>query len=761
MGTALSELIAQAAYGQSAWKQACRTVSTGNITLSGAQSVSGVSLNIGDRVLVAGQTSSAQNGPYLVSNGPWTRTVDFDTSSDAQLGSTFKILEGTYAGQVWQLTSPTSGDIALGVTALSFGTDAFGDIVTVLPSGDTTGVTDRTRIAAALAAGGEAVLVSGETYTIDQKLDIPSGARLRSTRPGERARIVRSSTWVPGAGTEDAALNAALYVRPASPAAGLSRTTTATSYVGGVTITCNNVVPFSAGQWVRISGVNGGDPLYGQNDSITYNSLAQILSVNSGGNQLTFVDRLGQHHASGASVTITDVIEDVEIRDIELDFSAITASPVAVGVLVSYATNVRLVNVAAHGFSRANFEYDTATECLELGCSSRGRSNSMSLRQRSYLVESRDYVWNGDIERQHPSGTPRGVICDLTANSACSARNGSITRACIAYSSVGNMGCGVDGLRAVDIDSTAAVTRNGDWGAVSVPGKGCVVDSGVQVSVGSQSQGIGNFWLNIQAESAWNNATDGVVFSFKDQKDMEVSNLQVVNTANSPFSPAAGYLAHGVLFNAANGIANSISIRGCTTGIRIAGISRVVMANAYVNGQGGSGTNGSSALVFLTGQGNSTSPRIGQIQVTNLNSPIFNFSSSFTSNPDRRMVILQVFIESDEYTDVVPAKGTAASIGQVVEWTTGADEFAATTAASTKAIVAASPSSNGWAMVATGNAAITFGGAVAPARGDILVSGTGGTAFIDNAPANPLTAAWRVIMSAATGNRAQCVRVIR
>lgn len=120
MGTALSELIAQAAYGKSAWKQACRTVSTANITLSGAQLVNGVSLNVGDRVLVAGQTTSAQNGPYLVSNGPWTRTVDFDTSSDAQLGSRFVILEGTFAGQLWHLASPTSGDITIGVTALTF-----------------------------------------------------------------------------------------------------------------------------------------------------------------------------------------------------------------------------------------------------------------------------------------------------------------------------------------------------------------------------------------------------------------------------------------------------------------------------------------------------------------------------------------------------------------------------------------------------------------------------------------------------------------
>jgi hypothetical protein len=385
----------------------------------------------------------------------------------------------------------------------------------------------------------------------------------------------------------------------------------------------------------------------------------------------------------------------------------------------------------------------------------------MSLRQRSYLIESRDYVWQGELGRQSSFGVPRGVICDLSANSACSARNGSITRACIAYSGIGNMGCGVDGLRAVDIDATAAVTRNPDWASVSVPGKGCVVDSGSQFTTAVQSQGIGNFWLNIQAESCWNNATDGVVFSFKDQKDVEISNIQVVNAANSPFSPATGYLAHGLIFNACNGIANSINIRGCTSGIRVAGISRVVVANAVVNGQGGSGANGYGALCLLTGSGNGTSPKFGQLQVGNLNSPLIQFLSGFTSNPDRRLLILQLFIETDEFTDVVPAKGTAASTGQTLEWTTGADEFAATTSASRKAIAACAPSNNGWAMVAMGNAAVTYGGAVTPARGDILVSGNPGQAQLDNAPSDLLSAAWRVIMPATTGNRVQCVRMIR
>lgn len=120
MGTALSELIAQAAYGKSSWKQAVRAVSTLPISLTGLQTIDGVTLAAGDSVLVVGQANGAQNGPYVAANGAWYRRSDFDASSDAQLGSQFLVMEGVNAGTVWRLASPTQGSISLGVTSLSF-----------------------------------------------------------------------------------------------------------------------------------------------------------------------------------------------------------------------------------------------------------------------------------------------------------------------------------------------------------------------------------------------------------------------------------------------------------------------------------------------------------------------------------------------------------------------------------------------------------------------------------------------------------------
>lgn len=117
----LFTLARQIASGGSAWKYACRVVSTSNITLSGTQTIDGVALAVGDRVLVAGQTNAAQNGIYNCRATAWERSDDAKKPNDIQLGLTVRILAGTgYAGSTWAMTSPTTGTVSLGVTELVF-----------------------------------------------------------------------------------------------------------------------------------------------------------------------------------------------------------------------------------------------------------------------------------------------------------------------------------------------------------------------------------------------------------------------------------------------------------------------------------------------------------------------------------------------------------------------------------------------------------------------------------------------------------------
>lgn len=71
--------------------KAATTVAGGNITLSGAQTIDGVSVVAGDRVLVKNQTSVPTNGIYICAAGAWTRSTDADAW--AELVSAFVFVE--------------------------------------------------------------------------------------------------------------------------------------------------------------------------------------------------------------------------------------------------------------------------------------------------------------------------------------------------------------------------------------------------------------------------------------------------------------------------------------------------------------------------------------------------------------------------------------------------------------------------------------------------------------------------------------------
>lgn len=60
-------------------KNTVRVATTANITLSGLQTVDSISLNAGDRIVVKDQSTSSQNGIYIVDGGAWMRTSDTNT----------------------------------------------------------------------------------------------------------------------------------------------------------------------------------------------------------------------------------------------------------------------------------------------------------------------------------------------------------------------------------------------------------------------------------------------------------------------------------------------------------------------------------------------------------------------------------------------------------------------------------------------------------------------------------------------------------
>lgn len=100
-------------------KASCRAATSANITLSGTQTIDGVALIAGDRVLVKDQTTASANGIYVVAAGAWSRSTDADTDAEVHAGMFTFIEEGTlYADSGWVLT--TNNPIVVGSTSLTF-----------------------------------------------------------------------------------------------------------------------------------------------------------------------------------------------------------------------------------------------------------------------------------------------------------------------------------------------------------------------------------------------------------------------------------------------------------------------------------------------------------------------------------------------------------------------------------------------------------------------------------------------------------------
>ena len=104
-------------------KGSVRTASTANGTLATAfangQTVGGVAVATGDRILIKEQSTGSENGVYTVNaSGAPTRATDFDSNAGISAGAFVFVEEGTNADQGFVLTN--NGTVTIGSTSLVF-----------------------------------------------------------------------------------------------------------------------------------------------------------------------------------------------------------------------------------------------------------------------------------------------------------------------------------------------------------------------------------------------------------------------------------------------------------------------------------------------------------------------------------------------------------------------------------------------------------------------------------------------------------------
>lgn len=156
-----------------------RCATTASITLSGTQTVDGVSLIAGDRVLVKNQATASANGIYLVSASSWTRATDADIASEVA-AAVVSVQSGTTNGGTLYYTSFKSTDV-LNTTSMSW--------FRVITSGDSGTVTS-TMIAANTIVDSN---VSATAAIAGTKITPDFGAQLIQSSQANQAILLSGS----------------------------------------------------------------------------------------------------------------------------------------------------------------------------------------------------------------------------------------------------------------------------------------------------------------------------------------------------------------------------------------------------------------------------------------------------------------------------------------------------------------------------------------------------------------------------------------
>jgi hypothetical protein len=95
-------------------------VATSNVaSKSGTTTIDGLALVANDRVLLTAQTAAAENGPWLIQAGAWTRPTDYPAAGSIPRGRTIEVNGGNVNyGTVWALQ--TNATVTIDTTATTW-----------------------------------------------------------------------------------------------------------------------------------------------------------------------------------------------------------------------------------------------------------------------------------------------------------------------------------------------------------------------------------------------------------------------------------------------------------------------------------------------------------------------------------------------------------------------------------------------------------------------------------------------------------------
>lgn len=171
-------------------KESVRVATTANITLSGTQTIDGVAVSAGDRVLVKDQSTASENGIYVVDSGAWSRSSDADTWDELISAFTFVEEGTTNADTGWLCTVNQGGTLGTSnVTWVQFSSPG------VIQAG--AGLT-KTVNTIDFVAGDNSLTVNADDVTVNVDgvtIEVDATAGIRIKDGGVTFAKIASSVW--------------------------------------------------------------------------------------------------------------------------------------------------------------------------------------------------------------------------------------------------------------------------------------------------------------------------------------------------------------------------------------------------------------------------------------------------------------------------------------------------------------------------------------------------------------------------------------
>ena len=275
------------------YKQAVRVITLTNITLSGGApvEVDGVTLLVGDRILVNGQSNAAQNGLYVVqtlgtgSNGTWVRTSDGNQDGEIQPGMVVMVTQGTqYADTPWKLT--TNGEIIIGTTELNFAENyslAFGNVFA-----NGTAVVANTVSAPLTLTAGDNIAITGNNDSKTVTIGV-TGISLNSIANGTSNVDIATAD-----GNVTTTVDANTVLTVTSTGANVTGYVTATGNVTG-----NNIFGNGAG----LSGIDAFGNINANGTAILADQTSDVLNISAGTN----IEITGNNDSKTVTIGVTGI----------------------------------------------------------------------------------------------------------------------------------------------------------------------------------------------------------------------------------------------------------------------------------------------------------------------------------------------------------------------------------------------------------------------------------------------------------------------